>query len=265
MSEKVWETTIVDDRELDMFDHKILRTVEEKMQLKLPQDYVDLMKTRNGGSLARTIFKLNEEEVSVEYLLGIGKSENEGVLTTLYMSEEWDLPKNIVLLSGDGHSWVFLDYRVDKDNPSVSYIDTEIDVDVVIASDFTDFINGLSSGPSIDEIEYVSENVYSMKEFEKIVKEGDDAFLITDGVLYFTEVDCDMEWLMSQVTLMMDIDTDESEFILPEALYFLMNKIPTVNLNVNESAALRLLAKKVKDHQLTDVNKYYKKVMNYVK
>lgn len=67
------------------------------MQLELPQDYVDLMKTRNGGSLARTIFKLNEEEISVEYLFGIGKSENEGVLTTLYMREEWDLRYLIIL------------------------------------------------------------------------------------------------------------------------------------------------------------------------
>lgn len=265
MSEYIWETTIVDDRELDMFNHKILRSVEKKIQLKLPQDYVDLMKTRNGGSLARTTFKVNKLEISVEYLLGIGKSENEDVLTTLYMSVEWDLPKNIVLLSGDGHSWVFLDYRVDKDNPAVSYIDTETDIDVVIASDFTDFINRLSIDSSIDDIEYVSENVYSVRDFEKIVQEGDDAFLITDGILYFTEIDCDLEWLISQVLLIMDIDTDESEFILPEVLYFLMNKIPTVNLNVSENEALRLLAKKVKGHQLTDVNKYYKKIMNYVK
>src|SRR5699024_5989114 len=192
MGEKIWETTIVDNRELKMFDHKVLHTVEEKMQLKLPQDYVDLMKTRNGGSLARTIFKLNEEEISVEYLLGIGESENEGVLTTLYMSEEWDLPNNIVLLSRNGHSWVFLDYRVDKDNPAVSYIDTETGVDVVIASSFIDFINGLSIDPMIDEIEYISENVYGTKEFEEIVLERNDAFLITDGILYFTEINCDM-------------------------------------------------------------------------
>lgn len=95
--------------------------------------------------------------------------------------------------------------------------------------------------------------------------QGDDAFLITDGILYFTEIDCDLEWLISQVLLIMDIDTDESEFILPEVLYFLMNKIPTVNLNVSENEALRLLATKVKVHQLTDVNKYFKKMMNYVK
>src|SRR5699024_10845554 len=160
---------------------------------------------------------------------------------------------------------VFLDYRVDKDNPAVSYIDTETGVDVVIASSFINFINGLSIDPMIDEIEYISENVYGTKEFEEIVLERNDAFLITDGILYFTEINCDMKWLISQVILIMDIDTDESEFILPEVLYFLMNKISTVNLKVSENEALRLLATKVKVHQLTDVNKYYKKLMNYVK
>lgn len=263
MNEKIWESVVIDNHELEMFDSDILHSVEKRLKLKLPQEYVDLMKTRNGGSLARKIFKLNKDEIFIEYILGIGGSEDEGVLTTIYMSKEWGLPRDIVLLSGNGHTWVFLDYRKDKENPSVSYIDKETDLDLIIASNFTDFINKLSfDSSSNDNVEYVSENVYSIKEFEKIVKEGNDAYLITDGFLYFTEIDCDMEWLLSQTVLIMDIETEESEFILPEVLYYLMNKIIGLKIIDQEKMLLRFLADKVKDHNLYDVRKYYKKILH---
>lgn len=266
MNEKIWESVIIDDHELEIFDSEILHSVEKRLELKLPQEYVDLMKTRNGGSLARKIFKLDKDEIVIDYILGIGESEDEGVLTTIYMSKEWELPGDIVLLGGDGHTWVFLDYRKDKENPSVSYIDTETDVDVMIASNFTDFINKLSFDPSSeDDSEYVSDNVYSIKEFEEIVKEGDDPYLITDGFLYFTEIDCDMEWLLSQAVLIMDIETEESEFVLPEVLYFLMNKLIGLKINDQEKMSLSFLADKVKNHNIDAVRKYYKKINMLIK
>lgn len=265
MTEKIWASTIGDPFKLDLFDCHTLHRIEKKLHVKLPQDYIDLMKSRNGGTLARAIFQLEEEEISIDHLLGIGESEEEGILITLYMCEEWDLPKEIVLLSGDGHSWVFLDYRMNRDNPTVSYINTETEVDVVLASDFTNFISKLTFDQSIDDSAYVSENIYSEKAFERIVQQGDDPFALTDGVLYFTEIDCDMAWLFSQVKLIMAIDTEESEFILPEVLYFLIKKLPFVTLTINEQEALHSLANHVKTHQLSAVRKYYKEIRHYVK
>ena len=56
------------------------------------------------------------------------------------------LPKDIVLLCGEGHWWVAFDYRDTKDNPPIIYMDLEWGTDMVIfelAPDFETLVNGL--------------------------------------------------------------------------------------------------------------------------
>ena len=249
---------------LDTFDHETIAIVEEKLQLKLPADYVHLMKIQNGGYLRKNTFKMKDEEITVGELYGISTNEEEGILITIDMREEWELPEDIILLNGDGHTWVFLDYRKNQEQPSVSYIDLELEIDFVLASNFTDFINGLYEDDSLKEIEYKAEGVYTEDMFERIVEEGEDAFELTDGVLYFTEVDCDMAWLVTQVNRIMDIDNEESEFVLPEVLYYLLNRISEVDLNDEVNATLSLLGHKVKEHKIIGVRKYYKKIKEII-
>lgn len=50
-----------------------------------------------------------------------------------------------------------------------------------------------------DAYEEGAEEVYTEEEFERIMEEADSPFALTDGVLYFTEVDYDMKWLITQV------------------------------------------------------------------
>lgn len=135
----------------------------------------------------------------------------------------------------------------------------------MLADSFTDFIHGLSVDESIGEVEVAAEGVYTTKAFEKIVAEADDPFTLTDGVLYFTEIDCDIAWLITQVKQMMDIDNEESEFILPEVLYYLINKISKVQLTAEATNALQLLAKRIERHELLGVRKYDKKIKGLVK
>ena len=58
------------------------------------------------------------------------------------MIKEWGLPENLVLLCGDGHWWIALDYRKGE-VPSVTWFDTEIDQDIHLADSFSQFLNGL--------------------------------------------------------------------------------------------------------------------------
>jgi len=258
---ELWENT---RDALDPFDQDTLAIIEEKLQLKLPADYVHLMKMQNGGYLRRDTFKIKDEEIIVEELYGISANDEEGILTTIDMREEWELPEDIILLSGDGHTWLFLDYRKKLEQPSVSYIDLESEIDFVLASNFTDFINGLYKDDSLEEIEFKAEGVYMEDAFERIVEEGEDAFELTDGVLYFIEADCDMKWLIRQVNRMMDIDNDESEFILPEVLYYLINRIQEIHLNDEVSEVLDLLARNIKEHKIPEVRKYHEKIKGII-
>jgi hypothetical protein len=51
------------------------------------------------------------------------------LLDTEYMTQEWELPPKQVLLSGDGHYWITLDYR-NGPEPSVAWSDVDWDEDV---------------------------------------------------------------------------------------------------------------------------------------
>ena len=71
-------------------------------------------------------------------------------MDTDYMTKEWGLPEKQILLTGDGHWWITLDYR-DSETPSVKWIDVECDEEIKIADNFDQFINGLVSDETFAE------------------------------------------------------------------------------------------------------------------
>jgi hypothetical protein len=54
----------------------------------------------------------SQDHVPFDALMGIGGLEGmTSLLDTPYLVKEWGLSSPIVLLSGDGHCWIGLDYR----------------------------------------------------------------------------------------------------------------------------------------------------------
>ena len=141
LNKRIWEFDVMDEYELEDFTELTLKMVENSLGVKLPISYVELMSIQNGGRLFRNLIQLDQLNIRVDYLLGIGGKFDKGILITPYMIKEWNLPDDIVLISGDGHSWVFLDYRQSKEIPSVSFIDVEENVDLKLAIDFEEFID----------------------------------------------------------------------------------------------------------------------------
>jgi hypothetical protein len=68
------------------------------------------------------------------------------LLDTPYLVEEWGLPAPVVLLSGDGHSWIALDYRASgpQGEPSVTWLDADRGTELALAPDFRSFIEALT-------------------------------------------------------------------------------------------------------------------------
>ncbi|HRJ27141.1 MAG TPA: SMI1/KNR4 family protein [Fimbriimonadaceae bacterium] len=129
-----------------------LAEAESILGVQLPQEYIDLLRIQNGGYTLGFAFPTtiptswHPQYVSLEDLAGIVLDPNirssMNVLMTGYMIEEWQLPQNIVLLTGDGHWWIALDYRQGS-TPSVVWIDQESDEDIQLAPTFADFLAGL--------------------------------------------------------------------------------------------------------------------------
>ncbi|WP_042220978.1 hypothetical protein [Oceanobacillus manasiensis] len=81
-------------------------------------------------------------------------------------------------------------------------------------------------------------------QLETEVQKGDDAFLITDSFLYFSMVECDVNWLMSQANIVVD---NANGFIVQDVLAYVLNKISTVDPESVDKQILKRLFKNLKD------------------
>ncbi|WP_164964057.1 SMI1/KNR4 family protein [Rubrivivax sp. JA1026] len=130
----------------------MLRRAEEVLQVKLPKALISLLRIQNGGYTngfahpmpARTSWAA--DHVPLDELFGVVTDESvqtaQNILSTAYMTKEWDLPPKQVLLSGNGHWWITLDYRRGP-APSVAWMDVDCGEDVQISPSFSEFMNGL--------------------------------------------------------------------------------------------------------------------------
>ena len=159
--ENIWQEDDTYYKLKSLSDKEVVKA-EEKLKVKLPESFINLLKKQNGGYINYNSFPSTipnswaEDHINIDHIWGI--AEEEGILNSEYLIAEWELPQNIVLFSGDGHSWVAFDYRNTKVEPPVIYIDTDSEQIIELAPNFDAFLNGL----------YIEET-----EFEEIFFEED--------------------------------------------------------------------------------------------
>lgn len=114
-----------------------IKRAEQKMAVKLPSKYLEILSTQNGGYIRFTIPETGHSRIS-----GIGPffpSISEFDWFRNWEGLSFDL-EGLFPFDGDGHWNICLDYRSGKSEPEVSYIDTERDIQKTIASDFTSYL-----------------------------------------------------------------------------------------------------------------------------
>jgi hypothetical protein len=131
---------------------EMLTEAEAILAVKLPERYIELLKIQNGGYTKGFIYPMKEktswaeDHVPLPELSGILTNQptytSQNVLNSQYLINEWGLPEKQVLLAGDGHWWITLDYRTSA-TPSVRWLDMESNEDIFIANSFEEFIDGL--------------------------------------------------------------------------------------------------------------------------
>jgi len=141
---------------------ELVAAAEAILGLRLPRSYLALMKVCNGGALkaglgcpTRVPTSWAPDHVSPREINGIpavGEVDiddpywcGDGILMTRYMTREWGLPEHLVLLTGDGHDWIALDYRASgpEGEPSVAWIDVEVGQELQLAPTFAAFVDSL--------------------------------------------------------------------------------------------------------------------------
>ena len=123
---------------------------EATLGVKLPDDFLEFLKLSNGGYVhynKRAFpvdFSIESGDVfiEVEEIKGL---DAEGILLSEYLIQEWDLPQNLLLLSGSGHAWIGFNYD-ERDIPNIVYVEPdEGDGNNfhVLADTFTEFVRKL--------------------------------------------------------------------------------------------------------------------------
>lgn len=156
----------------------MIKGAERKIGQKLPQEYVDLLKIQNGGYIRFTIVDTPHFQIYGigPYFPSIIKYEwlkdYEGTL-----SYELD---GLFPFDGDGHWNICLDYRKNKKDPEITYIDTESDYEKNVAKNFEEYLNILvldTEGQFIIETDSsIEETLNRISEIAKIDFEEPDYF-----------------------------------------------------------------------------------------
>ena len=134
------------------FTPAMVEAAEKVHGVLLPQALVDLLQIQNGGHTPCLAFptdrvKYCEVCVHIDSFVGIRSEPKPGLwlgdLSINFLAEAWEVPEGLIILSGDGHTWITLDYRKGS-LPTVAYLDLESDEDVQLAGSLEEFLSGLA-------------------------------------------------------------------------------------------------------------------------
>ncbi|MCZ9351655.1 SMI1/KNR4 family protein [Streptomyces mutabilis] len=139
----------------------VVLDAERRLGVRLPASLLEILRVRNGGAVAElwnafptdVPTSWSENHVPLDDMMGIGRHDGQSsLLDTTYLVEERGLPSSLVLLSGDGHCWIALDYRMcgKGAEPSVTWFDVDGNTELPLAADFQTFIERLTAATSLD-------------------------------------------------------------------------------------------------------------------
>jgi len=162
-----------------------IKEVEQQLGVLLPILYVEMILEQNGGEIiynacpssVPTIW--GEDFVKVDSIMGI--EEDGGILVSDQYINEWGMPKNLILLNGDGHTWIALDYKKNKEIPPVIFMNNEGEQIIELALNFESFIEKLITVEESDfdvKVEIEDMPTYTENEIIKEIKTTDLTKLI---------------------------------------------------------------------------------------
>lgn len=139
----------------------VVQDAECQLGVRLPASLLEILRVQNGGLVAElwnafptdVPTSWSENHIPLDEMMGIGRHEGQlSLLDSAYLVEEWGLASPLVLLSGDGHCWIALDYRacVEHGEPSLTWFDMDDGTELALATDFHRFVERLTAAASLD-------------------------------------------------------------------------------------------------------------------
>ena len=130
-----------------------INKAELQLGVKLPESYIQFIsegKYQDFGTMAIKISDPIPEKLKRYVKNGyIGFSglftidleyDDSSIMCTSPMIKLWGLPKGLVLLEGDGHTWIAFDYRKKSIDPPIIFIESRDCTSMEIAKNFKDLL-----------------------------------------------------------------------------------------------------------------------------
>lgn len=181
---------------LEPLTDEVIAIAEKQLKVKLPDSYINILQEQNGGYINFNAYPTTvptswaEDYIHVELIFGIGKEK--GILESEYLIQEWGLPRNVVLIAGDGHSWIAFDYRKQKTEPPVILLDVDEEKIIELAPNFETFLNGLYIQSEELNQDYSDDDIQR----QWTITEMDEAFAAHDEL----EIGHALDYLLLQAT-----------------------------------------------------------------
>lgn len=224
----IWRTDIEEDeyKQKNLSDSDIERA-ESFFNIKLPVDYVSILKKQNGGYIICNAHpspvptSWSDHSIHIDHIRGIG--EGTGILNSPYLISEWGLPEGIIIISGDGHSFIALDYRNTKNEPTVIYLDTQSNQVVTLSNNFKEFLNHLYLEEiGVDDSDL---NILTTSDLVNAIKTNDIENIVRtlDTLPYQIDGDYTVTWFVEKLFLLSSHPYEEVRRSVAEAINSLTN------------------------------------------
>ncbi|AMX01071.1 hypothetical protein ATY39_10155 [Rummeliibacillus stabekisii] len=146
--ENFWSKKSTNNRIEYPINDAIIRRAENILDVHFPSTFIQLMNEQNGGELNFPYYTEHKDALpSIEPIHF--EKDDLSILSSKELLEEANLPQGLIVLWTDFHEWLALDYRKEKQHPTVVYIvenylsDEEEWEYHKIADTFDDFLNQL--------------------------------------------------------------------------------------------------------------------------
>ncbi|WP_051314881.1 SMI1/KNR4 family protein [Alteribacter aurantiacus] len=200
---KIWDKDIHSEYKLSSLTSEDIEKAEKHLQVQLPKAYIALLEEQNGGALRYNAIPSpkptvwGENHVTTTYLKGIGKGT--GLYENVYLLQEWGLPEGLLLLNGDGHTWLALDYRERFGEPTVIYTEVDSDFVVKVADTFDDFLSALYWEK--EPILAVQETTVTIEDANRIFQQGSEEEIV-HALMVLTQEELDLTWFTPQLLVL---------------------------------------------------------------
>ncbi|WP_215144496.1 SMI1/KNR4 family protein [Exiguobacterium qingdaonense] len=174
----VWRDEIDHTNTLPDLTEEILRDVESRLGVKLPESYIELIRTQNGGFIEQCELPVTlnglDDTIVIDSIMGV--SLYEGLVESKILLKEWGVEdERLIAFAGDGHYFLMFDYR-DEAVPKIALLDTtaeKIDVRFDSFEQFTEALRVIETDAFVGVIEgetlldYAQNLLYSEATSEK--------------------------------------------------------------------------------------------------